>query len=330
LYQPQGYGIALAFMLGSMICWGSWANTLKLTPAWPFQLFYWDYVLGVLAGGLLWGLTLGSLGHTGLPLTTELAQADVQHLVLALTGGAVFNIANLLLVAAIEIAGLAIAFPIGIGLALVLGVLLNYVVQPKGNAWLLGAGVLLVMLAIGFDAFAYRFRERERSAPSNRGVLISIVCGLFMGSFYPLVAGATGGVHALGPYSVIVIFSIGVALSALIANTLLMHRPLTGGPSVSMRNYWSAPAHWHLWGWVGGAVWCTGMVLNLVASGAHLVGPAVSYAIGQGATMVSALWGVLVWREFAQAPAVSRRLLWPMFACFAVGLGLIALVPLWS
>jgi glucose uptake protein len=329
MYQPQAYGIALSLMVGSMLCWGSWASTLKMTPGWSFQLFYWDYVLGVILASLLWGLTLGSFGNSGLPFVADLVQADSGHLGLASAGGAVFNVANLLLVAAIEIAGLAIAFPIGIGLALVVGVLLSYVLEPKGNAVLLATGVVVVMLAIGFDAYAYRLREATRLALSNRGIWISIACGILMGLFYPLVDQATRGKGSLGPYSVALVFSFGVAGSALIANSYLMRRPLTKTAPVNLSGYFSAPARWHLWGLLGGAIWCTGTVWNLVASHAHIVGPAVSYAIGQGATLVSALWGVFVWREFQQAPAAARRMLWPMFVLFVVGLGLIAIAPLW-
>jgi glucose uptake protein len=291
--------------------------------------------LGVLASSLLWGFTLGSHGHSGQALLADLARTDATHALLALAGGAVFNVANLLLVAAIEIAGLAIAFPIGIGLALVVGVALNYVLEPKGNGVMLTAGVTFIILAICFDAVAYWLREKggsesaERAPSSNRGVLISVVCGVLMGLFYPLLARATDGTRALGPYSVVVIFGAGVAFCALIANTYWMHRPLTGAPAVEIRGYREAPVAWHCWGWIGGIVWGTGMVLSLAASRAHIVGPAVSYAIGQGATMVSALWGVFVWREFAGAPPLSRRLLGPMFVCFAVGLGLLAAAPLW-
>src|SRR5690242_496775 len=137
MYQPEAYFVALAFMVGSMLCWGSWANTMKLTPGWPFQLFYWDYVVGILVATFLWGITLGSAGSSGLKFFADLAHTDRLHLLYALSGGAVFNVANLLLVAAIEIAGLAVAFPVGIGLALVVGVVLNYVLEPRGNVVLL-------------------------------------------------------------------------------------------------------------------------------------------------------------------------------------------------
>src|SRR6202171_688006 len=187
MYQPEAYASALLFMIGSMLCWGSWANTVKLTPGWPFQLFYWDYVIGIIAGSLLWVWTLCSTGGGQLSFLNNIRSADATHIVFALLGGAVFNVANLLLVAAIEIAGLAVAFPIGIGLALVVGVFLNSIISPQGNPLLLFGGVLLVVLAIVVDPSAYRKRETTRKALSARGIQLSLACGILMGTFYLLV-----------------------------------------------------------------------------------------------------------------------------------------------
>ena len=328
MYQPEAYGIALFFMVVSMLCWGSWANTMKLTRGYPFQLFYWDYVLGLLLGTLIWGLSLGTAGASGASFFANIRQADAAHIGLALAAGAVFNVANLLLVAAIDIAGLAVAFPVGIGLALVVGVLLNYALAPKGNVFLLFGGVALVLLAIVIDAAAYRRREPTAQAVSGRGIQISIACGILMGLFYPLVTKATTGAAALGPYAVAFFFAVGTAVCAVPVNYLFMRRPLTGAPPVTMAKYFEAPASWHLWGLIGGLIWCTGTVFNFVASHAQIVGPAVSYAIGQCATMVSAIWGVFVWREFANAPAPSRRLIPAMFVFFLLGLASIAVAPI--
>jgi glucose uptake protein len=327
MYQPEAYAAALLFMIGSMLCWGSWANTMKLTPGWPFQLFYWDYIVGIIAGSLVWGLTLGSLGGGPLSFLNNMHSADTSHIVFAMLGGVVFNIANLLLVAAIEIAGLAVAFPIGIGLALVVGVLLNYFVSPMGNPLLLFGGVLLVVLAIIVDALAYRRRETLRQTLSARGIQVSLACGVLMGVFYPLVAKAIRGEHSLGPYSVAFFFAIGTAVCALPVNYFLMRHPLTGSAPVSMRDYAKGRGPWHVWGVIGGFIWCTGAVLNFVASHAQIIGPAISYTIGQGATMVSAVWGVFVWKEFAGAPHDARKLIPLMFAFFLVGLGAVALAP---
>jgi glucose uptake protein len=330
---PESYQAALFLMILSMFCWGSWANTLKMCPRYRFQLFYWDYAIGLAAGAIFWGLTAGSLGHTGAPFVEAVINTPLAPILFAVCGGVVFNVANLLLVAAIDVAGLAVAFPVGIGLALVVGAVSSYLVSPAGNPLLLFGGVALVVVAIVFDAAAYRQREaRAKAASTTRGLVLSVLAGLLMGTFYPLVARALGGVPgkpAPGPYAVALFFALGVLLSTVPANLLLMAKPLDGKPPVDGAGYWRAPLTWHLAGTLGGAIWCTGAVANFVASGAHLVGPAVSYSIGQGATMISACWGVFVWREFAGAPRSARRLLVFMFVFFLLGLSAVALAPLY-
>ncbi|MBB6142911.1 glucose uptake protein [Silvibacterium bohemicum] len=328
MFQPETYAVALSFMVITMLCWGSWANTIKLCPNYRFQLFYWDYVVGLIAGALLWGSTLGSMGLSGRPFWQDIQHADTSHILFAAIGGVVFNVANLLLVAAIEIAGLAVAFPIGIGLALVVGAISSYVLSPNGNPILLFSGIALVVAAIVFDAIAYRLRETEHRAASRRGVVISLIAGLLMGSFYPFVSRSMTGVNAPGPYAVTLFFALGVALCAIPFNYLLMRRPLDRNTPATMSAYWSAKGMWHVWGVLGGIIWCTGAVLNFVASRAHIVGPAVSYSIGQGATMISAAWGVFIWREFADAPRRSRTFLIWMFVFFLCGLSAIALAPI--
>jgi len=329
MYQPEAYAAALFFMIVSMTCWGSWANTMKLTPGYAFPLFYWDYLVGMVVGALVWGFTLGSHGSAGLSFFADLRGANSGHILYALLGGIIFNVANLLLVAAIEIAGLAVAFPIGIGLALVVGALMNYLISPKGNPLLLFGGIVLVVLAIIFDAMAYKKREVQKKAISARGIKISIACGILMGTFYPLIVKATTGKAALGPYAVSFLFCIGAVLCALPLNNYLMRKPLTGAAPVTMQQFFATKPAYHLWGIVGGLIWCTGTTFNFVASHAQLVGPAISYALGQGATMVSAIWGVFIWKEFVNAPAESRRLIPLMFLFFLIGLGAIAIAPLY-
>lgn len=315
-------------MVISMLCWGSWANAVKMCLGYRFQLFYWDYVAGVVLGAVFWGFTLGSWGHDGLPFIADLRHADWQHILLAFAGGCVFNVANLLLVAAIDLAGLAVAFPVGIGLALVIGAVASYMVAPSGNPWLLFSGIVLVLAAIAADAMAYHLREERKSRLSRRIALICLLSGILMGSFYPLVARSLSGRGSLGPFAGSFVFAIGVAVCALPVNWLFMRRPLDGGVPVSFASFRHAPAVWHDWGLLGGGVWCTGAVMNFAASQVHLVGPAVSYSIGQGATMVSACWGVFVWKEFTKAPSSSKRLLFWMFLLFVTGLTAIATSPI--
>ncbi len=332
MYQPQAYAVALVFMLTSMMCWGSWANTMKLAPGWRFQLYYWDYVAGILLASLLWGFTLGSTDRSAESFVANLMQARAGSVANALAAGAIFNIANLLLVAAIELAGLAVAFPIGIGLALVVGVLLNYALAPQGNPLLLFGGVALIVLAIVLDAAAYRRKETAHPALSVRAIVVSLACGVLMGLFYPFVTRASTGPNRLGPYAVALVFALGVLLCAVPVNYVLMRHPITSGPPLTMLDYAGGRRAWHIAGIIGGVIWCTGTVFNFVAARAQIVGPAISYAIGQGATLVSAVWGVFVWHEFRGAPAAARRLLVWMFVCFVVGLALVAIAPVvrWS
>ena len=331
MFLPENYQSALMLMLLSMLCWGSWANTLKFCPRYRFQLFYWDYAIGLALAALVLGLTAGSMGHSGPALLADLPATAPILILYAVIGGAVFNVANLLLVAAIDVAGLAVAFPVGIGLALVIGAVSNYVIKPEGNPLLLFGGVALVAVAIVLDAMAYRKRESTAQATTARGIILSLVAGVLMGCFYPFVAKSLNGVPGAaspGPYAVSVFFAIGLLISNVPANWLLMIKPLDGKPRVNGSDYFRAPIGWHLAGILGGAIWCVGGVSNFVASGAHLVGPAVSYTIGQGATMISACWGVFVWREFAGAPRSARTLLVFMFLVFLLGLGSVAVAPL--
>jgi len=326
MYIPSTYTLALLMAILTMVCWGGWANTQKLCKGWRFELFYWDYVWGILLISILLGFTLGRT-NTASPdsFLQNLSAADGHHLLLAFLGGVVFNIANILLVAAIAIAGLAVAFPIGIGLALVIGTLLNYIITPKGNPLLLFGGIVLVCIAIVLDALAYRRIAADLSV-STRGIVVSLLAGLGMGLFYPFVAKAIKGENHLGPYAVAFVFAIGVLVCTIPVNYIFMRRPVSGAP-VSMGDYIRGSGSLHLWGIIGGVIWGVGTISNFVASYAQMVGPAISYALGQGATMISAIWGVFVWKEFQGADIAAKRLLALMFAFFIVGLACVALAP---
>jgi glucose uptake protein len=326
MFIPQTYSAALAMMLISMICWGSWANTQKLTGSWRFELFYWDYVWGILLCTLLIGLTFGRTDAASPDsFFRNLAAADALHLTYAFLGGIVFNIANILIVGAIAIAGMAVAFPVGIGLALVIGSVLNYLITPKGNPLLLFGGVALVCVAIVLDALAYRQISPDTKV-SKKGIILSLLGGFGMGLFYPFVAKAISGPNHLGPYTVAFVFALGILASNIPANYIVMRHPVLG-PPVSPADYFAGAGRLHFWGIMGGTIWAVGTISNFVASYAQMVGPAISYALGQGATMVGAIWGVFVWKEFAGAGASTRRLLALMFAFFIVGLFCVALAP---
>jgi len=324
----ESYPLAVVLCVVTMLCWGSWANTQKLaTREWRFQLFYWDYSIGVLLLALVLAFTAGSAGSAGRGFLADLSQAEGRNLGLAFLGGVVFNLSNILLVAAIDIAGMAVAFPIGVGLALALGVVTNYVATPVGNPVLLFAGVAGVVLAILLSAAAYRRLPSQGARTSGKGIGLSVVAGLLMATFYRFVAASMSSDFRdlepgkLSPYTAVVVFSLGLLLSSFLWNTLVMLRPFVGEP-VPLGDYFrKGTPRLHLVGILGGMIWNLGMALSIVASGA--AGFAISYGLGQGATLVAALWGVFVWREFKAAPPGTNRLLALMFASFVIGLGLI-------
>jgi glucose uptake protein len=329
----HSYGVAVFLAFITMLCWGSWANTQKLAQKkWPFQLFYWDYAIGVLLLALLLAFTAGSSGSEGRSFLADLAQADGKSLISAFLGGVIFNIANILLVAAIAIAGMAVAFPIGIGLALVLGVLTNYAATPLGNPVILFSGVALVTIAIILDAMAYRRLSNSSSATSAKGIVISLLAGFLMGFFYRFVAAsmATDFVNPMAgkltPYTASVVFAVGLLISNFVWNTIFMYKPLTG-EKVTYKDYFvKGDTKLHLIGILGGVIWSLGMTLNIIA--AEQAGFAISYGLGQGATLIAALWGVFIWKEFKGAKGV-KGLLTAMFLFFVVGLTLIIVARLY-
>jgi glucose uptake protein len=331
---PQTYGAALLLTLVSMLCWGSWANTFKLAGKWRFELFYYDYSLGLLIAATIFALTFGNLGADGFGFADDLMHAGKRQIFFGAVGGIVFNLANMLLVAAISLAGLAVAFPVGIGLALVIGVVWNYILKPQGNPVLLFTGAAIVVAAIVVDAFAYRALEAGKAAQaarrvSGKGIALSLLSGVLMGSFFPLVEMGKAGPLGLGPYAVGFVFAVGVFLSTFIFNLLFMNLPVEG-PPVAMSEYFKGTGRQHLLGVVGGIIWAAGTIANFAAASAPesvQVGPAISYALGQGATMVSALWGLLVWKEFAGASGRVRALVVVMLALFVCGLAMISVAP---
>ena len=316
MYIPDSYLAAVVMMFITMICWGSWANTQKLAKGWRFELYYWDYAIGVLVMSAVFGFTLGSFGSSGTPFFEDIGQSDLSHITSAFLGGVIFNIANILLVAAIAIAGMAVAFPIGIGIALVEGTLINYIFSPQGNALLLFLGVTLVLAAIILDALAYRRIPSGAGGGTNKGFIVSVIAGILMGLFYFLVARSMEGPQSLGSYSAVFFFSVGLFICNIPVNYIFMKKPISGTP-VSMSEYFKGGSKVHLIGILGGLIWCVGMAFNIVAS--TKAGPAIAYAFGQGATMIAAIWGVFVWKEFKEAQSVTGLLVF-MFLCYALGL----------
>ena len=328
MFIIDNYIIAVVFCFITMLCWGSWANTQKLSSEkWPFQLFYWDYTFGILLITLIFAFTLGSSGDEGRSFLDDFSQAENQNLISAFIGGIIFNFANIILVIGIDIAGMAIAFPIGIGIALVLGVFTNYISQPEGNPYVLILGVSLVALAIIIDGLAYKKILQKTKTSPLKGILISAIAGIAMGFFYKFVASSISNdfinpqIGKLTPYTALVIFSVGIIASNFLFNTINMYFPVSG-TKVNFKDYFlMGTSRLHLIGILGGIIWGVGMSLNILAS--EQAGPAIAYGLGQGATLVAAIWGVFVWKEFKDLSSQNKWLIPMMFFLFISGIGLI-------
>lgn len=326
MYIVSSYLFAVILCVVTMLCWGSWANTQKLAQkSWRFELFYWDYVIGILLMSLIFSFTLGSNGSLGRGFVEDLRQAEISNIGNALLGGIIFNAANILVVAAISIAGMSVAFPIGIGIALVLGVLINYMAKPQGNSSWLFAGVCLITIAIVINAFAYRKKASQNQKVPTKGIVISVIGGVLMALFYRFVSSSMVGNFEhpesglLTPYTAVFIFSAGILISNFIFNTILMRKPFEGNP-VSYSQYFKGLTKEHLTGILGGMIWCIGMTFSIIAAGK--AGFAISYGLGQGATLVAALWGVFIWKEFKGVKNTTFQLA-NMFILFFIGIGMI-------
>jgi len=328
MFIVHDYYLAIFFCVITMLCWGSWGNTQKLASKnWRFELFYWDYVLGILIFSLLSAFTLGSIGQEGRSFVADLQQAEWSNIGSALIGGVVFNAGNILLSASIAIAGISVAFPVGVGIALVLGVVINYINTPKGDPVLLFVGVGLVTLAILVNAWAYKLKNKGKVDKANtKGIVLAVLAGVLMAFFYRFIAASmdlenfvSPEIGKMTPYTAVFFFSVGILLSNFLFNSIVIKRPFVGEPT-SYAAYFKGGFSTHLTGILGGMIWGLGNSLNLIAAGK--AGPAISYGLGQGATLVAALWGVFIWKEFKDSKVNVNGKLAMMFVLFVVGLGL--------
>ncbi len=327
MFIPQSYSLAVILCIVTMLCWGSWGNTQKLSgKTWRFELFYWDYVFGIVIFSLLLGFTLGSIGDNGRGFIADIGQAEKRNIFNALLGGVIFNASNILLVAAMAIAGMAVAFPVGVGIALALGVIINYVFAPKGDPVLLFIGVGFIVAAIIIDALAYKKHSAAMRRVSRKGILLSVSAGVLMALFYRFVASSMAADFVspepgkLTPYSAVFFFAIGVLVSNFLFNYVIMKKPFEGEP-LTFRDYAKGSFGIHLTGILGGVIWNIGMSMSIIASGK--AGFAISYGLGQGATLIAALWGVFIWQEFKGASKPVNTLILFMFLAYLTGLALL-------
>jgi glucose uptake protein len=326
----QNYGLAVFLCAVAMVCWGSWQNTQNLAgKEWRFELFYWDYSIGILLFALLMAFTFGSLGNQGRSFLPDLAQADAKNLFSAALGGFIWNIGTLLLVASISIAGMSVAFPIGGGIGWTLGILINYIGKPEGNPVLLFTGTFIIILAILVSMQAYKKLASQQKKPTFKGIALAFLAGLCIAFFYRFVASSLAtdfspaDAGKISSYTAVVFFSLGALVSTIVINPFFMAKPVEGEP-VKISQWLKGSPRVHLFGVLGGFIWCLGNSVSFMSVGA--ASPAISYGLSNAAPVVAALWGIFAWKEFREAPKGTGLLLILMFAFYLAGLLLI----IWS
>ena len=329
MFIIQSYEAAVFCCIVTMLCWGSWPSLQKMNKRpWAFQYFYWDYIIGILVISIFLALTLGSYGQYGRSFIKDLVQADSFYLLLTSLGAVIWNLGNICIFIAIQIAGMAVAFPIAIGLSVLLGIVLNHIVDPVAqNVWLLFSGMGCILVAIIFDALAYRAIEtKKRGSHLTRGFLTSVVAGVLLGLFYLFIAKAMTTnflfpeAGKLTPYTAFFIFAIMSFVSNLLFNTWIMKKPISG-VKLDYSGYFCSNALSHGYGLLAGIISGLGTYFSLIAFG--VAGAAISFGLGQGSTMVAALWGLLIWKEFKGASKYAYNSIFLMFMLYIIGLCLI-------
>jgi glucose uptake protein len=323
----QNYTLAVFLCALAMICWGSWQNTQNLIgKTWRFEHYYWDFSIGILFFAVLMAFTFGSIGNEGRSFLDDMNQADPKNLLSAAIGGVIWNVGTLLLVAAISIAGMSVAFPIGGGIGWTLGILINYIGKPEGNPLFLFSGTGFIVLAILLSMQSYKKLASHQQKPTLKGIILSLMAGLCIAFFYRFVASSLASDFSIADagkissYTAVVFFSIGALICTTILNPIFMARPVQGEP-VKMSAWYKGGSKAHLLGMLGGAIWCLGNSVSFMSVGA--ASPAISYGLSNSAPVVAALWGIFVWKEFKDAPKGTTLILSLMFGCYLIGLGLI-------
>jgi len=338
---PGSYTVALILLILGMLGWGLWANLFKAAGGkWRFELFYFDFAIGVFIAALVVALTFGSLGFDGFSFRDDLQLAGKRQDVFAFGAGIIFNLGNMLLLAGVSVTGMTLAFPACLGCALVFAALWDFVLNPGGNIGVQSVGMIAIVLAIVFAVLAFRtmadlrFKVQgesgagkpRRRKSSGKGLALSLSGGIMLGSFMPLVQLASASEIGLGPYSLGVIFSVGIVFSTFVFNLFFMNLPVQGKP-VEITEYFRAKLPRHGLGLIGGVVWYAGLVAVLVRGrfeGTAKVAPLISHAIPATSVLIAALSGYFLWKEYEGADFSVKVRLGLMFVLLAAGIGAIS------
>jgi glucose uptake protein len=345
---PASQAATLALLVISLVCWGTWANTLKMAGKWRFELYYYDFALGFAVLAVLAAFTGGSLNSNELTFQENLLITGYRNMAFGIAAGVIFNLGNMLLAASIAVAGLALAFTFTFATALVVSTAWSLIFEASSGILLsiCGVGLLLAALVTGAAAYSKYLisraeaarrdvpqmdpRDKRTKSSPSRGPALAItlgaVGGIALGLFRPLLDAGSQGEGGVAPYGLSLLFASGIMLSTIILGPFFFNFPVTGDP-IGLSDYFKGTGKQHTLGFLGGAIagaaLLTGM-LALSAPSAARIAALPSYALSQGAPVLAVAWGLFVWREFKSAAERSALLLRIMWILLAIGVGLLA------
>jgi glucose uptake protein len=342
---------SLLLLILTLFCWGSWANTQKLVYKWRFELFYYDFAVGVALCMLIAVYTFGSANPQELTVSDNMLIAGYRKIAYSMATGLVINLANIMLVAAISVSGLAVSFPIVFGVGLIVMSLTNFIGNTaSNNSALLFGGLVLILGAVLAEIFAYRsyleaLASKSKAVPVlDKGtrlpvrpktavaITLSVVSGVAWGFFFPLIDLSRSGENGVGPYGIAGLIGFGMFFSTLLYVPFFVNFPVQGEP-VRGRVYFQGTKKQHFWGIFGGVIWSVGLIAALVEAAAPppvKTSPALASALVFGAPLLAVLWGLLAWREFKDCPQNVKMLQLGMIVLFLAGLVLTALAPVYA
>jgi glucose uptake protein len=326
----------LALLFISLLCLGSWITTFKLAgKRWRFEFFSLDFALGAVLLSLIAALTVGNTA-ADLPFSDRVLLSSKTAQALVFSAGFIFGLANLLLLGAVSLLGIAGAFPISIGLGVIVYALLNF---RSYHSFAAATGLALLGVGVFLDARACRLQDLAmppakkavtqaagaKGARSLKGLIVALIGGVLFGVFYSLAEGGLYGDLGLGPYAGLLYFCLGILVSTLVFSVVFFNIALEGG-SLTLRSYLAGQLRQHLLGIVGGAIWAAGALTAFLAKIRVPEAGRLQAFVGAlplASALLAALWGILIWREFASAPKRARGSVMGTAALLAVSLLLI-------
>jgi len=342
---PQTNSMVLILMVLSLLLLGSWVSLFKAAGKWRFELFYFDFAFGLLVAALICAFTFGDLGYDGFSFIDDLQHAGKRQWFFCFVAGVLFNLGNMLLLSAVSISGIFVAFPISLGIAVVFSAALGVLVTSGSNPTLVMLGCVLVFTAVVVSAISYRINGIQRHeqlaraglARSTRrpnpvkGIILATVGGIFIGSIGGIVARARSGDLGLGPYATAVLFALGVFFSSFAFNIFFMNLPVEGEP-LEFSDYFKGRLKQHLAGVIGGMVWFAGIAAGMVATAVPETlqpSPLVRLLLSQASPVVAAIIGIVFWHELRNSDMRVKILAGLMIVLFVCGLAMIGLSPMY-